>query len=270
MHFYITKEKLMANRFFQDINKYFHFSIVSAKSQLKAEVAGSYLTWIWWILDPLCFMLIYTFIFGYVFDSQELYFPVYIFIGLSMWNFFNKTLQSSVKIIKNNKSIVSKVYFPKYILLLIRIWINAFKMLVAFALVVVMMIVFQIPVTWNVLYAIPIIFILGLFTFGCGCFLMHYGVYINDLSNIIAILLRLLFYMTGIFYNIEKRIPQYGTALNQYNPVAFLLSSMRQCLIYGQAPNRILLLFWMTVSIILVVLGVRKIYKEENSYVKAI
>ena len=108
----------MLKRFGTDIRKYFRYSIVSAKCQLKSEVANSHLNWLWWILDPLCFMAIYTFIFGYVFSSSEQYFPVYIFIGLTMWNFFDKNLVSSVKIVKNNKSIVSKVYFPKYILII--------------------------------------------------------------------------------------------------------------------------------------------------------
>lgn len=260
----------MFQKFTQDIKRYYRYSVVSAKSQLKSEVADSYLNWVWWILDPLCFMLIYTFIFGYVFNTKEQYFPIYIFIGLSMWTFFNKTVQASVKMIKANKAIISKVYFPKHILLLIRIWVNAFKMLVSFGIVVVMMLIYRVPVSWNVFYIIPIVLILGVFTFGCSCILMHYGVYVNDLSNVVAILMRMLFYLTGIFYNLEKRVPEYGVLLNRYNPVAFLISSMRQCLIYGQSPDLPLMLLWLAVSVLVSALGIRKIYKEENSYVKAI
>lgn len=260
----------MCKRFIKDIKKYFCYSLVSARSQLKSEVANSYLNWIWWVLDPLCFMLIYTFIFGYVFNSKEQYFPVFIFIGLSMWDFFNRTLTNSVKIVKNNKAIVSKVYFPKYVLILIRIWVNGFKMLISFGIVVLMMIVYRIPVTWNILYAFPILVILCLFSFGCSCFLLHFGVYVEDLSNVVSIVLRFVFYMTGIFYNIETKIPGWGVVLNRYNPVAFLLSSMRQCLIYEKTPGRKLMLFWFAVSVLVSAVGIRKIYREENSYVKSI
>lgn len=260
----------MFKRFVNDVKKYFRFSVVSAKAQLKSEVAGSYLNWVWWILDPLCFMLIYTFIFGYVFKSDEQFFPIYIFIGLSVWNFFNKTVQSSVKIIKSNKSVVSKVYFPKYILLMTKMWVNGFKMMISFGIVVLMMIIFRVPITFNVLFFIPIILTLGIFTFGVSCFLMHFGVYVSDLTNVVAIVTRLLFYVTGIFYNLEKRIPEVGALLNRYNPVAFLMSSMRHCLIYSETPDCIFLLIWFVLSVLLAVLGVRKIYKEENSYVKAI
>ncbi len=260
----------MLHRAFHDLKKYFKYSVVSAKSKLKAEVANSYLNWLWWILDPLCFMLIYTFIFGFVFNAKEQYFPIFIFIGLSMWDFFNKTLLGSVKTIKLNKAIVSRVYFPKFILLLSKIWINGFKMMISFCIVILMMLIFKVHFTWNVLLFVPIVLILVLFTFGCSCFLMHYGVYVEDLSNVLNVALRFIFYATGIFYNIETRIPQVGALLNKINPVAFLITSMRKSLIYGETPDWMLLLIWFIVSIILVLLGIRKIYKEENSYVKAI
>ena len=52
------------NRFIKDTKKYWKYTIYAAKSQLKTEVANSYLNWIWWILEPFCFMLIYAFVFG--------------------------------------------------------------------------------------------------------------------------------------------------------------------------------------------------------------
>ena len=45
---------------------------------------------------------------------------------------------------------------------------------------------------------------------------------------------------------------------------------MRECLIYGQVPHRKLLLLWFVIGLIISILGVRKIYKSENSYVKVI
>lgn len=261
----------MAARFWEDMRKYFSYSIVSARAQLKSEVANSYLNWIWWILDPVCFMLIYTFIFGYVFNSREPYFPIFIFIGLSMWDFFSRTINQSVKIVKNNKSIVSKVYLPKYVLIETKIWVNGFKMMVSFGIVAVMMVFWRVPVSAAMVYAIPVLFVLVLFTFACAAHLLHFGVYVEDLSNVITIILRFVFYLTGIFYDVAGRVPApYGEVLNRYNPMAFLLTSMRQSLIYGTVPHRKLLLFWLAVSFLLALWGIRRIYKEENSYVKVI
>lgn len=260
----------MLNRFFTDLRKYFSFSVVSARSQLKTEVASSYLNWIWWILDPLCFMLIYTVIFGTVFGVKEQFFPVFIFVGLSMWDFFNNTLKSSVKIVKRNKSVVSRVYFPKYILVVTQLMADAFKMMISFAIVVLMMIFFKVPISLNVLFFIPVILTLMLFTFGCSCFVMHFGVYVEDLFNVINIVLRFLFYLTGIFYNIEKRIPNIGAYLNQFNPLASMITAMRDCLIYSQTPDLRFLGIWFAVSVLLTIGGIALVYKEENSYLKAV
>ena len=51
------------SRFLKDTKKYYKYAIYSAKSKLQSEVASSYLNWLWWVLDPICFMLSYTLIF---------------------------------------------------------------------------------------------------------------------------------------------------------------------------------------------------------------
>ena len=267
----VQENKFMIKRFRMDLKKYWRYSIYSARSQLKSEVANSYLNWLWWILEPFCFMLIYAFIFGEVFNAKEPYFPIFIFVGNTMWIFFSKTMNQSVRLVKQNKSIVSKVYLPKYILLVTKVMVNAFKMAVSAMIIVGMLIFYRVPVTWNVLYAIPLAVTLILICFGLGCYLMHYGVFIEDLTNIVSIVLRLLLYLTGIFWDIMKRLPApYNMYVCRLNPIAFLISSMRDCVIYGQAPHRKLMLAWFLIGCLISALGIRKIYKNENSYVKVI
>ena len=261
----------MFNRFKDDLKKYWKYAIYSSKAQLKSEIANSYLNWLWWVLDPLCFMLIYVFMFGYVFKSNQQYFAIFVFIGITLWDFFNKSLLQSVKLIKSNKPIVSKVYIPKFILIFVKMGVNGFKMCISLLIVVAMMIVWRVPVTWNVLYFIPIMMTLVVIVFGFACFLLHYGVFVEDLSNVLNIALRFLFYLTGVFWNIMDRLPApYNKYIGRGNPIAFLITSTRDCLIYGKTPHRKLLLLWFVIGLIISILGVRKIYKNENSYVKVI
>ena len=51
-------------RFFKDLKKYKNYIVYATWAELKSEVIGSYLGWLWLILEPLCFMLIYTFLAG--------------------------------------------------------------------------------------------------------------------------------------------------------------------------------------------------------------
>lgn len=261
----------MFKRFMNDMKKYWKYAIYSSKAQLKSEIANSYLNWLWWILDPLCFMLIYVFMFGYVFKSNENYFAIFVFVGITMWDFFNKCLLQSVKVIKNNKAIVSKVYIPKFILLFIKIGVNGFKMFISILIVVAMLIVWKVPMTWNVLFSIPILITMFILVFGFSCYLLHYGVFVEDLSNVLNIVLRLVFYLTGVFWNVMERLPApYNAYVGKGNPIAFLLTAMRDCVIYGKTPNLQVLGIWFAIGLLISILGVRKIYKNENSYVKVI
>lgn len=261
----------MFSRFFRDLTQYQNYTRYAAKSQLKSEVANSYLNWLWWVLDPVCFMFIYTFIFGVVFNGKELYFPVFIFVGISMWDFFNRCTKASVKMVRNNKAIVSKVYLPKYILVINDMLVNGFKMLISFGLVIAMMIFYRVPLHATFLWFFPIMFIFILFTFGCCMFLLHYGVYVEDLSNVVNIVLRIVFYVTGVFYDVQKRIPApYGAYLSKLNPLAYMISSARNAMLYGKAPSIKVLVLWFVISIVLIGMGVRLVYKNENNYVKVI
>ncbi len=263
------------SRFIKDIKKYSKYMIYSAKSGLKSEVAGSHLGWIWWVLEPFMFMLVYYFIFSVIFGQSADYFPIFVFIGLTIWNFFNKNLLDSVKIVNNNKAIVSKVYVPKFTLILIGMLRQGFKMMISFGIVIGMMIVFQVQVTLYALWFIPIIITLYLLSFGINCIIAHFGVFVEDLRTLLNVLLRIMFYMSGVFYELipmkggNSRIPEpWATILTKCNPIAFLMTECRNSLIYAQNIDGIVLGIWFVIGFGLSVLGIRTIYKYENSYVK--
>lgn len=261
-------------RFWKDIKKNYKYVLYSARAELKAEVANSYLNWIWWILEPICFMIIYTLIFGYVFNAKENYFPVFIFIGITAWDFFSRNMKNSVLMVKKNKAIVSKVYLPKFVLILSKMYVNGFKMIISCLIIAGMMLIYRIPITWNIIYVIPLMVLLFLISFSFMSILLHLGVYIDDLSNVINILLKFMFYMTGIFYSIETRLggkyPKIAHLMAQYNPMAYIIIGFRKALIYGERPSLKAMLAWYVIAMLIAVIGIRTIYKNENSYVKVI
>lgn len=259
-------------RFWNDVKKYYNYEVRAAKTALKSEVANSYLNWIWWILNPLFEMMIYYFIFGFVFKAKEPNFPIFIFVGLTMWSFFNKNVTQSVTLIKKNKPIVSKVYVPKFVLLLTNMMVNGFKMMISWIIVIVMMVVSGVKLSWYLPSFVPIMLALVLITFGVCVNLMHFGVFVEDLSNVVNIVFRLLFYMTGVFYNIDNRIgvdhPMIAKIMTYGNPIALLMHDMRNALVYQASPDWMAVLAWGIFGLLLSMIGVATIYKYENSYVK--
>ncbi len=258
-------------RFFRDIKKYRWYLLYAARSELRAEVAGSYLNWLWWVLEPLCYMLVYSFVVRVVFSSKEEYFAAFVLIGLTGWNFFNKSVQGSVGLIRRNKSVVSKIYLPKYILVLTNMLVLGFKMLVSLALIFILMAILHVPFTFHILEVIPILAVLFIGTFAASLFFMHFGVFVRDLYQVTAVLLRLVFYMTGVFYSIPKRVPApWGKFLVRANPMACLVEALRSALLYGKSPDWRVLGLWLLLSVLFAALGIYTVYRYENSYAKVI
>ncbi|MBQ1517211.1 MAG: ABC transporter permease [Clostridia bacterium] len=266
------------SRFVKDFKKFLNYTVFSSKAELKSEVADSFLSWLWWILDPLLYMLVYLFIAVVVFNSKVPYFPVFVFVGLNTWSFFSKTLKSSVKLVSAKKMIVTKVYVPKYMFVFEKMGVYGFKMLVSNALVVITMIAYKVPVTWRVVWIIPITLVLCVVTFGLSTIVMHFGVFVEDLLNVITVVLQMGFYLSGIFYSIEPigevvpgRVPvPYDNLLVKLNPMALIITDLRRVTLYGQDPHWVMLCIWFFAGLVVSIIGVKMIYKFENSYVKVI
>ena len=148
-------------------------------------------------------------------------------------------------------------------------FVNFFKLLVSLLIVAGLMAFYKVPLSITMIEMIPLLVVLFLFTFGVCVILSHFGVFVEDLANVVNILLKLVFYFSGIFYSISKRVPApYGRWLAKGNPTAFIIEEARKVLLYGKNMNVKFLAIWFVISIILCVIGVRIIYKNENNYVK--
>lgn len=258
-------------KFINNIKKYFRYAVRSASAELRSEVADSYLNWLWWIIEPLCFMLIYVFVFGVVFKNNTPYFASFVFVGLTAWEFFNRMITGSVKLITNNRDLVTKVYVPKYILLLSKSFTYLFKMMISLLISFWLIIIQGVPFSWHMLLIFPILIVLYILSFGLSLILMNFGVTVNDLSNLTNIVMRMIFYLAGVFYNITERLKgRLAFFLLRLNPIAFLMNELRKVLLYQQLPSFKGLAIWLLISILLLAMGVHMIHKNENSYAKVI
>lgn len=258
-------------KFIKNMKKYYKYAIRSAKAELKSEVADSYLNWLWWVIEPFCFMIIYSFVFGIVFKNNEPYFASFVMVGLAAWDFFNRMISGSVKLIINNRDLVTKVYIPKYVLLFSKSLTYLFKMMISLGLAFGLMLFQHVPITWNLLWIPVILLVLYVITFGIGMILMHFGVTFNDLGNLTNIFLRMVFYLSGIFYNIKSRLKGFlGFALLRINPAAFCMNELRKVTIFGTLPSFKWLALWLVIGLALCAYGIHVIHKNENSYAKVI
>ncbi len=258
-------------RFIGDIAKYWQFMVYAAKADLRAEVANSYLNRLWWLLEPLFSMLVYVIVFGRIMGNSVENYATFTFSALLMWTFFSKTINYSVKCVRNNRDIVTKVYVPKHVLLISNMILNMFKLLFSLVVLIPMLLIFKVHVGINVLWLLPAYIIMILLSFGAGMILLHFGVYIDDLAYAVNILLQMLMFLSGIFYDVITSLP---TPLNimmlELNPVSMFVDTMRNALLGNLVTNVPLVILWTVLSVLLCYIGVHIVYKNENGYVKVV
>ena len=257
--------------FFKNCKKYWNFCCYSAYCQLNREVAGMKLGWVWWLLEPALFMCVYAFVFSMVFASKMTYMMAYISSGVMLWGFFNRMILGSVSIVKTYSGLLKRVYMPKYVLIVSRMMLSAFKMAIAFLIVIFFLFYYQIPFSLTMLQFIPVLAVYFLFTFGVSLWIMHWGVYLRDLKKIISVLMRVLFYFCGVVYNLNTRLGTgVGKIMLTVNPVARLMHEARNVLLYGKNCSVKHLLLWFVVGIIITITGIQKVTRYERDYLKVI
>lgn len=258
-------------KFAGDMKQYSQYMIYAAKTDLRAEVANSYLNRLWWLLEPFFSMLVYVIVFGKIMGRSIENYAVFVFSALLMWQFFCKTLNYSVKLVRNNRDIVTKVYVPKFILLLSNMVLNFYKLLFSLTVLIPMLLIFHVKIGMQVFWILPAFLTVILFSFGVGMVLLHYGVYIDDMAYAVGILLNMMMFLSGIFYDVMTGLPQpLNILMVCLNPVAMSIDTLRNALLYNTAANLPLLGVWLPASLLLCCMGVHLVYRNENSYVKIV
>lgn len=260
-----------AKRFVNDIKKYRVYIMYSAKTDLKAEVADSYLNRLWWLLEPFFNMLVYVIVFGNIMGQSIENYALFVFSALLMWNFFSRIVNYSVKLVRSNRDIVTKVYIPKFVLLLSNMFLNLYKLLFSLIVLVAMMVIFRVQIGLGSLWLFVAYLTLIIFAFGVGMIFLHFGVFVDDLSYAVGILLSMAMFLSGVFYNINTTLGTPFRELMLYcNPAAICIDSMRQALLYNTVANVPQICIWLLFSLLLCAVGVHIVYKNENGYVKVV
>lgn len=256
--------------FIRDLKRYHKYALYSAASELKSQVAGSYLGWVWWVLDPLLFMLVYTFVAVYVFQYQIENFPLFVFMGLTIWNFFGSTVTGCVGIISSYSAVTRKTYIPKFILVLMKMFENLIKMLISIGICLVTVIVIGIDITPNMLMCIPILLVYFVLVFGISSLCACLGVFVSDLSHVISIVMRFLFYLSAVFYSVDRFGEGLLSVYNMVCPTGFIIVQFRDVMMYGRSADYLMLLYWLIIGMILSIIGVKLLYRGEKDFMKVV
>lgn len=258
-------------RFFGDIVKYWQYMNYAARADLKAEVANSYLNRLWWLLEPLFSMLVYVIVFGRVMGNSVENYATFVFSALLMWTYFSKTITFAVRCVRSNRDILTKVYVPKHVLLISNMILNMYKLVFSLIVLIPMLVIFRVHIGLNVFMVIPAYLLMIVLSFAGGMILLHYGVFVDDLGYAVGILLQMLMFLSGTFYDVITSLPvPLNNIMIGINPVALMIDTMRNSLLYNLTTNVPLIGLWFVIAILFSCVGVHIVYKNENGYAKVI
>lgn len=247
-----------------------------AKRDLRNQYASSYLGFFWTILVPLLSSIVYIVVFSMLMRGKmgEAYssvnFITYYFTGFTPWLLFNETFTRNLSIIRNNANLITKTSFPSQILPFITLLSSIFTHVIMLIICIIIIKSYGLQIS-DRFFLLPIYFIfLVIITMGLSLMFSAVAVYVTDLTQIIPILLSLLFYMTPILYSPEivQALAPYGAikiVILTINPFHYIVEGYRMCLFNVPLPINYFGLLILTFYSILFVIAGAYIFKKLKS-----
>lgn len=238
-------------KYWNNLGHILGLSLSLAKAQFKLKNEGSYLGIFWFLLDPLAMFIIIIMI-GGIFGIKTIeFYPVYLLLGLIMFNFFRQaTISSSFSITSNSSFIKSmKISYEPFVIsgVLTAVFSHLFEVII----LIIFILYFKISILGLLFYPF-ILFFFILFILGFSFILATIGTYVFDLANVWNVIANLLWFSTPIFYVVSKDNMPF---LNKLNPLYYFISVAREVVVYNRVPSLNLVILLVFLGFIFLFLG---------------
>ncbi|AWB88634.1 ABC transporter permease [Salinibacterium hongtaonis] len=230
-----------------------NLTLREVKGKYKRTVFGQ----LWSLVNPLAVMLVYTLVFGILFQlppqvgdpSGIEYYALWLLCGLLPWLFFAGVLNAGTSVLVGNAGLIQKVYFPRAVLPLSVVGAVGFNWLFEMAvLAIVLSIAGAFVLPWLPLVIVTML-LLALFASGIALMLSIANVYFRDTEHLLSIALQMWMYLTPIIYPVSLVAVQsdkvgglLGTPVTlldiyQLNPMASFVEVFRNLLYDNRFPD---------------------------------
>lgn len=226
-------KKTIANRhYLKMILGYRSLIYALAKRDLKAKYTQTFLGISWAIIQPLIALVIFSVFFqGLIhLETGAVPYPVFAFSGMILWYYFSSIIHQSGNSLVANQDLIKKIYFPKIILPIYKSFMGLFELTIAFGLLLVIMLVWNVEISYKICFA-PLIILLITFTgLTVSIWLNALTVKKRDLMHLIPYLINYGIWLTPVFYPSTLIPDPYQDWLFYLNPVATIITLFRASL----------------------------------------
>jgi len=212
------------------------FALLVPLGELRQRNMDTVLGGAWHLLNPLFQAGIYYLLFGVILQQRagvENY-PAWLIIGLFIFGFTQKSVQSSARIVVTKAQMLRSLNFPAAIL---PISVNLSELLAFLPAVAVMLaVVVATGVAPSALWVLmlPLLVLQVLMNLGLSLVVSRITVHFRDLDNILTHLLRMWLYFSGVLFPIDLAPEGVIRELLRINPPHTFLSAARALLLEGR------------------------------------
>ncbi len=223
---------------------------------VRGRYQQSILGWLWAVVQPAASVAILAIIFTRFIpvDTGGTPYVIFSYVAMAPWTFLSSSLLDMTTSLVQNMSLVTKIYFPREVIPIATMLARFLDFIVASGLFVILMLIFQVPISLKSWIFLPVIFITQLMLIlGLGLLGAALNVFTRDIEPLMKLGVQLWFYASPIIYPVTL-VPPNMRQLYYLNPMAGILQSYRDVLLSGKFPGPYLLKA-VLVSTIIFVLG---------------
>lgn len=220
---------------FRELWEYSDLLIMLVKRDLTAIYKQTLLGPLWYIIQPLVTTFVFTVIFGRLAKVSTDGLPQFIFYmsGNIMWNYFSGCMTQGGGALISNQHLVTKVYFPRMILLLSLVITNLAHFLLNFMMFGGFFIYFRfftpsvlIP-QWQLLLFPLMVLQTGMLGLGVGLWVSALTMKYRDLRFALGFLTQLWMYATPIVWPASLVVSPVSRTILWLNPMSFIVECSR-------------------------------------------
>ncbi len=203
---------------------------------LKVRYKRSLLWLLWAFLEPVMLMALFTAVFSLLLRIKVDNYPAFVICGIIAWNFFTTGVSYSLPSVSGNAGLVKKIYFPKAILPVATVIGRLVNFALSLLLLVFFLVLFRVPMSVNVLYLPVIVLLQVTLILGLSLLLTGLNTLYDDVNFLLNFVFFGMFYLTPVFYSVDM-VPERFRSLYMLNPMAIIITSYRDVLLYSRAPR---------------------------------
>ena len=247
-------------------SKYFSLLKEIAVCQFKLKDQSTFFGFLWSFLHPLLLLLVLFLFFHARVGESVPHYAIFLLIGIIHFTHFSNSTSSSMTVVQNMKQLVTNVVMPRELLVIGSVLANTVEFLIAMPISIAIGYFSGVPLSWTltllpVLYLLEILLVLWVSFFMCCLY-----VFVRDIGHIYQVFLRVLFFMTPIFYTtafLGNGPAKYVVVLN---PLAYVIHFARSIIMNDDfSPPRDFLLF-IAVNAVLVIIAIFTFKRVETKF----